>query len=84
MACPSEVTQEDVDKWAFECYQSHHYTNGWDDDYKYRCPGCDENFTKVSGLFQHIETPACDSGYHGSLGKLQKYIEKKVQSFCEG
>jgi hypothetical protein len=78
MTCPSEVTQNEIDGWAFKCYQSHLYTNGWDDEYKYRCPECDENFTKVSGLLQHIETPACVAGYDDSLEKLRRYIEKQV------
>lgn len=61
---------------AFKCYQSHLYTSAWDDEYKYRCPECDENFTKVSGLLRFSETPACTAGYDGSLEKLPGDIEK--------
>lgn len=83
MTCPSEVTQNEIDKWAFKCHESHLYTNGWEDEYKYRCPKCDENFIKVSALLQHTETLACAAGYEGSLEKLRKYIEKQVQNLLE-
>ncbi|KEF57345.1 uncharacterized protein A1O9_05262, partial [Exophiala aquamarina CBS 119918] len=58
--CPSGITLGDIDQWAFGCYQSRYYTNEWDDEYKYKCPTCGNEFEFVSGLFQHIESPSCD------------------------
>lgn len=36
---------------------------GWNSDQRYLCQGCDSGFKRVSGLFQHIETAACDWSY---------------------
>ncbi|KAH0829781.1 hypothetical protein AYO21_06737 [Fonsecaea monophora] len=81
--CDSEVTQVDIDKWAFSCHRSNLYTNGWYDEFRYRCPSCDDSFPKVSGLLQHVETAACGAGYNGILEKLTRYIKRQVQNVLE-
>jgi hypothetical protein len=81
--CDSEVTQVDIDRWAFNCHKSYLYTNGWDDEHRYRCPTCDYGFPRFSGLLQHIETAACAAGYSGILEKLRRYIERQVQNALE-
>ncbi len=81
--CDSEVTQVEIDRWAFECHQSYVYTNGWNEELRYRCPSCDYSFPKVSGLLQHIETEACAATYSGILEKLRRYIKQRVQNASE-
>ena len=43
----------------------------------YKCPGCDDRFVQLSGLLQHVESPACgewiDCG-SGSMGKLIHWL----------
>lgn len=44
--------------------------------YPFRCPECDTGFTKLSGLFQHVYSKACDQGlYEGKMGKLIRWLE---------
>ena len=41
------------------------------DYYPYFCPECDSQFTKLSGLLQHVESPACDQDIEsGAIGRL--------------
>lgn len=58
-----------IDRWAFECYQSRAYTDDWDDDYRYRCPMCNNTFEYVSALLRHTESPACDAAEGKCLAK---------------
>lgn len=53
-ACACSITYDDIDTWAFECYQHQHYTNEWIADYHSRWPACESDFEFVSGLFQRI------------------------------
>lgn len=80
--CESGVQQHDIDTWAFECSQRHHYTNAWNDDHKYRCPECNSDMPKVSAMFQHVESPACGADYQGSLGKLNRFIASQVSELA--
>jgi hypothetical protein len=44
--------------------------------YPFRCPGCDTGFTKLSGLFQHVYSKACNQGlYGGKMGKLVRWLQ---------
>jgi hypothetical protein len=44
----------------------------------FRCPGCNVGFTKLSGLFQHAYSQACNQGLHeGKMAKLIKWLENR-------
>jgi hypothetical protein len=79
-ACACEVDASDIDEIARERYQPRHYIAGRVEGYMWPCPGhgCGREFTNVSGLFQHIESPACEEGYGegtGLVGQLRAWIE---------
>lgn len=59
--CPSESHIDLIDDLAFQCEQSHRYTNRRQDYYKYQCPDCGTQFTKLSALLQHAECEACEA-----------------------
>lgn len=66
---------------AFECYESRYYVTG-NDSHPLQCPGCAKAFSKVSSLFQHIESEACNESYDegiGSLGDLRDYISSYIR-----
>lgn len=47
----------------------------------YFCPICLDEFSKLSSLFQHIESPACEQGLdEGVIGTLQRYLEAHVDT----
>lgn len=51
--------------------------------YPFRCPKGDTGFTKLSGLFQHVYSKACNQGlYVGKMGKLVSWLE--VQHSASG
>ena len=77
--CDCGIDRHELDRLAYKCYQSRDYTNGWNDYYRYRCPHCDFTFRFVSGLFQHVESEACNQRLVGtSLGKLEHFISIRV------
>jgi uncharacterized C2H2 Zn-finger protein len=44
--------------------------------YPFRCPDCDTVFTKLSGLFQHVDSKACrQTLYGGKMGKLVRWLK---------
>lgn len=44
----------------------------------YKCPVCDQRFPKLSGLFMHVESPACGATFtNGSMAKLLKWLENR-------
>lgn len=46
--------------------------------YPFRCPECDVGFTKLSGLFQHTYSKACNQSLHeGKMAKLIKWLENR-------
>lgn len=46
--------------------------------YPFKCPECGEVFTKLSGLFQHAYSDACDQTLNaGKLAKLIRWLEKR-------
>lgn len=45
----------------------------------YKCPCCESAFWKLSSLFMHVESPACDAELgDGVVGKLQKWLENRT------
>jgi len=44
--------------------------------YPFYCPECKMVFTRLSGLFQHVYSKACNQGlYEGKVGKLVRWLE---------
>ncbi|PLB48185.1 hypothetical protein P170DRAFT_410888 [Aspergillus steynii IBT 23096] len=82
-SCPSNITEEEIDEIAHECYQNRKYTNeGLEDGgWLYKCPHCEIEFSKLSGLYQHAEdVPSCSfliKGY-GCLAKLERFIARSL------
>ena len=81
--CASGVCMTDIDHWAQQCYQHWAYTTSDNGGYQYKCPDCGMDFKYVSGLFQHVESPACDMRYEGSIAKLRDYIEMRTCDIFE-
>lgn len=81
--CASDVTEEEIDNLARECYQSRKYINDGLEDgrWLYKCPSCEGEFSKLSALYQHAEdVPPCSSPIngHGCLAKLQRFIARSI------
>ena len=92
--CDSGITAIDVNESAAMCYQWKAYLDkDYRDDllnrcdlgleyyeplYLYKCPKCDTGFTKLSGLFQHVYSKACNQDlYTGKMGQLVKWLESQ-------
>lgn len=81
--CASNVTEDEIDNMARECYQSRKYINDCLEDggCVYKCPSCEGEFSKLSALYQHAEdVPTCSSPIngHGSLAKLELFIARSL------
>ena len=66
-----------VDKAAV----SKHLLSPVHDPLIYQCPGCDLQFSIISGLVQHVESENCNEGVQegtGSIFKLLRYIHLRV------
>ncbi|CAH0057943.1 unnamed protein product [Clonostachys solani] len=57
--CSSGVNRERITELAFECRQSQYYASS-KDDFDFECPDCAAPFSYISGLFQHVQSEACD------------------------
>ncbi|KAF9729908.1 hypothetical protein PMIN04_010628 [Paraphaeosphaeria minitans] len=92
--CPSGIDVIDLNESAAMCYQWEAYVDtdfrnellNRDDlkleysglVYPFKCPGCDTGFTKLSGLFQHVYSKACNQGlYEGKMAKLVKWLKNR-------
>jgi hypothetical protein len=48
--------------------------------YPYKCPSCDSVFSKLPGLFQHIDLSACDQTLDpGAVGRLRRFIRSRYE-----
>ncbi|KAL3456781.1 hypothetical protein BJX64DRAFT_270116 [Aspergillus heterothallicus] len=78
-ACASQMTKDEIDDLAHECYQSRKFINDPANDgegWMYKCPSCYREFLNLSGLYQHAEdVQVCG---HACLDKLQVWIAKCV------
>lgn len=44
----------------------------------FKCPDCDEDFTKLSGLLMHAESPACEQALNdGAIVKVGKWLANR-------
>lgn len=67
--------------WADETVLTSHLQISHSDDYPpvICCPCCDAEFTLISGLFQHIETPRCSANYkQKSIEALMSDLKSEV------
>ena len=77
--CESGANRDQLDSLAYSCYESEYYSNGWCFYHKYKCPDCQKTFRYLSGLFQHVESNACDQQLLGtSIGELKDFISRNV------
>jgi len=92
--CTSGIDIFDLNESAALCYQwkaylHERYREGlldrddlqdWYQEtvYPFSCPECDTGFTKLSGLFQHVYSNACDQSlYEGKMAKLTRWLENR-------
>lgn len=56
------------------------FFEGYGQDFKpYHCPECKTKFSKISGLFQHVESLACEQQIdEGGIGKLVRWFDNAV------
>lgn len=87
--CPSGIDTVDLNESAAMCFQWKAYLDGdYRDElldrndlqseysepvYPFRCPECNACFTKLSGLFQHVYSIACNQTMSG--GKMAKLVK---------
>jgi hypothetical protein len=91
-ACESKIDVIDLNESAAMCFQWKAYldeeyrdellnrcdlqSNYGDTVYPFHCPECLTQFSKLSGLFQHVCSKACNQGlYEGQIGKLVRWLE---------
>ncbi|PVH95299.1 hypothetical protein DM02DRAFT_164022 [Periconia macrospinosa] len=92
--CSSNIDRFDLNESAAMCYQWKAFVDeDYRDElldrddlqwkysepvYAFRCPECGAGFTKLSGLFQHVYSKACNQGlYEGKIGKLIRWLENR-------
>jgi predicted RNA-binding Zn-ribbon protein involved in translation (DUF1610 family) len=92
--CDSGIDIFDLNESAAECYQWRKYINDeYRDDlfnrcdleyeygetvYPFKCPACGNVFTRLSGLFQHVASKACQQSMDkGSISQLVKWLENR-------
>ncbi|KIV99803.1 uncharacterized protein PV09_08607 [Verruconis gallopava] len=93
-ACPSEIDYIDLNESAALCYQWKAFLDeDYRDDlldrydldlqyaetvYPFECPGCDSYFRRLSALFQHVYSTACNQDLQsGKIGKLVRWLERR-------
>ena len=91
-ACDSEIDMIDLNESAAMCFQWKAYlVEEYRDEllscrdlsieysetvYPFKCPECDIVFTRLSGLFQHVYSKACNQDLNkGKIGKLVRWLE---------
>jgi hypothetical protein len=92
--CASGIDMIDLNESAAMCFQWKAYLDEdyreelldrtdledeyYEKVYPFLCPGCSGCFTKLSGLFQHVYSNACDQGLHeGKIAKLIRWLENR-------
>lgn len=72
--CNCQLDSEGVTQLADECL-------GGEYEPGFRCEGCGSNFSRVSGLFQHVESDCCDRDggvNEGALGRFLEHLELNI------
>ncbi|KAJ4356568.1 uncharacterized protein N0V89_004602 [Didymosphaeria variabile] len=90
-ACESDIDYLDLNSSAAECYSWAQFIHtDYRDDmlascdlkrmyqgtvFPYKCPDCDSGFPKLSSLFQHVDSSACDQTLNeGAIGHLSRFL----------
>ncbi|ORY00249.1 hypothetical protein BCR34DRAFT_606345 [Clohesyomyces aquaticus] len=86
-ACASRIDAQDLNRSAAKCFQWKKWTNKafrWrllnygtieKGEYPYKCPCCESAMPKLSSLFMHVASQACEETLdEGTIGKLQRYL----------
>ncbi|KAL6151569.1 hypothetical protein ACJQWK_10270 [Exserohilum turcicum] len=87
----SNVDRIELNMLAARCMRWRHFI---DEDYRnellaygdtqydvdpFMCPTCDATFSKLSGLFQHVESSACEQNLHDRvIGKLRNFLASRL------
>lgn len=99
-SCESGICATDLNIWAAECYQWRHYIDrDYREDlldgvdiqleygpaYPFHCPTCGSDFSRLSGLFQHVTTQSCTEDLESRvMGKLRWWLEvRKLRDFLK-
>lgn len=46
--------------------------------YPFKCPTCENTFSRLSGLFMHVASPSCGEDMsRGAMAKLMKWMENR-------
>ena len=94
--CTSNITSQDLNMTAAQCNQSHKYIDEdyradmldgddleelyTDTVFPFQCPGCDSDFSTLSGLLQHASSHTCEETLQsGSIRKLVKWLDKQYR-----
>ncbi|RMZ69222.1 zinc finger protein [Pyrenophora seminiperda CCB06] len=92
--CTTGLNKLDLNRSAAMCFQWKAWLNeeyrddlldlrDTEEDYcepvrPFKCPECDVEFTKLSGLFQHVYSQACQQGlFEGKVGRLVKWLHNR-------
>ena len=79
-ACECQVNNNEIEQLAFDCNQSEYYTR-YGGGFPFACPTCETQFSYMSGLFQHVESDACEeTSSHGTpLGRFEESLQSMIQ-----
>jgi uncharacterized C2H2 Zn-finger protein len=80
--CESDADIDFIDDLASECRASDQFMvdeRYWT-DMMYQCPSCGSYFSKMSGLFQHVESDSCDEtlGRGRPLYKFLRFLQSRL------
>ena len=93
--CTQGLDKLTLNAKAAECYEWKHFVVAefrdelleeidLDDEYSssvcpFKCPSCDKEFTKLSGLFQHADSRVCNASLSsGVLSKLVRWFDNTL------
>ena len=77
--CNAGVTQSQIETWTISYDINHQYTSDSQDCLEFRCPTCNHKMSKVSAMFQHVESLACEASSKGILTELRRHLESRIE-----
>ncbi|CAG9990714.1 unnamed protein product [Clonostachys byssicola] len=77
--CSSGVDQGRVTELAFQCRLSQYYASS-KGGFDFECPSCTVPFSYMSGLFQHVQSEACDEELdkHSPLRVFLRFLRRRA------
>lgn len=77
--CEIDVDRDDITQLALECHSAPNYQcfTGY---YDFQCPTCATPFEAVSGLFQHVESDACEENLaaRAPLSRFVRFLKSRL------